>query len=325
MIKYSVKGGDKVESLKINYIMYSTGRTGGSRGLMNLMNELVKLGHEISITVLHYDSWFPLSPDIRIITKKTKLDLYYFYGVQKISKRNTILRHIFFINKLMSIVPRVDVNAATFSPTAYIASWKSMDGSTPFYHMQHFETIFFGDPVMKKFVYDSYFLPIYKIANSIWLREKLFEITGTRYPIVNTAVEHDIFYKRDTNGIKKNEDGNRIDIVALGKGGWKKATSIYKAVSKVRALEKDREIVLHYFGHTTHLKTFLLTERGRYFLKIQAMTSLQPCTQIQTYRSHFLTPRVFLCPRLRQWRAVVQSLQLLLEQKTMPWMERLLS
>ena len=249
MIKYSVKGGDKVESLKINYIMYSTGRTGGSRGLMNLMNELVKLGHEISITVLHYDSWFPLSPDIRIITKKTKLDLYYFYGVQKISKRNTILRHIFFINKLMSIVPRVDVNAATFSPTAYIASWKSMDGSTPFYHMQHFETIFFGDPVMKKFVYDSYFLPIYKIANSIWLREKLFEITGTRYPIVNTAVEHDIFYKRDTNGIKKNEDGNRIDIVALGKGGWKKATSIYKAVSKVRALEKDREIVLHYFGH----------------------------------------------------------------------------
>jgi hypothetical protein len=71
------------------------------------------------------------------------------------------------------MVPKVDINVATFSPTAYVASLKSIEWSIPFYHMQHFETIFFSDPTMKKFVADTYFLPIYKVANSKWLQKKL--------------------------------------------------------------------------------------------------------------------------------------------------------
>jgi len=36
-----------MEYLKINYVMYGTGRTGGKRVLLNFMNELVKQGHEV--------------------------------------------------------------------------------------------------------------------------------------------------------------------------------------------------------------------------------------------------------------------------------------
>ncbi len=233
-----------MESLKINYLLLGTGRTGGTRVLFNFMNELTKLGHQVSITTFYYDKWFPLSPDIQIISKKTKFDLALYYGMGKISNKNSIGRLVNLLNKLGEMVPVADVNVATFSPTAYLASWKSVEGATPFYHMQHFETIFFKDLVMKKFIYDTYFLPIYKVANSLWLHNQLIRSTGFDYPILNPAIEHEIFYPRE-----KYNDERSINIVALGKGGWKNALGIYKAVELVRSQIKDRNIVLHYFGH----------------------------------------------------------------------------
>lgn len=214
------------------------------------MNELVKLGHEVSITTPYFDKWFPLSRDVTIISMRTKFDLYYFYGMQIIKHNNVILRNISLMNKLLNLTPKSDINVATFSPTAYLASWKSMDGSAPFYHMQHFETIMFNDPLMKKFVSDTYSLPIHKVANSIWLRDKIFELTGNKYSIVNPAIEHEIFNQKKSNHNALKRGENEINIVALGKGGWKNAIGIYDAVKKVQTIESDKKIVLHYFGHS---------------------------------------------------------------------------
>ncbi len=238
-----------MESLKINYIMYGTWRTGGTRTLLNFMNELANLGHEISLTTIFYDKWFPLSKDVKVISKKIKFKSYYFYAMMAIRKKSVIAKNVGFLNTLMNMVPKVDINVATFSPTAYIASWKSIDGSTPFYHMQHLETIMFKEPLMKKFISDTYFLPIYKVANSIWLRESLIKLTGKRFPIVNPAIEHDIFYRRAKRKSTHKDDEDTINIVALGKGGWKNAFGIYQAVNNVRAVENRKKIVLHYFGH----------------------------------------------------------------------------
>lgn len=223
--------------------MYSTGRTGGTRVLLNFMNELVNLGHEVSLTTLGYDNWFPLH-DVEIITKKTKLDFYYLYGIQMFRIKDPFIETIKYLKKIYNITQKSDVHIATFSTTAYVASWKSIDGSTPFYHMQHFETLFSENPLMKKFISDTYFLPIYKIANSTWLSEKLYDLTGIKYPIVNASIEHDIFYPRQHN--KKN---NEINIVALGKGGWKNATGIYNAVNSLRSKYKNLKIILHFYGH----------------------------------------------------------------------------
>jgi len=232
-----------VESLKINYIMFGTGRTGGVRTLFNFMNELVKLGHEVTLTTLYYSNWFPLSKDIKIISS-TKFYLGYIYLLSKLNKSRKLTYMVEMVKKLMDMSPKADVHVATFSPTAYAASWKSVDGSTPFYHMQHFETLMFDDPIMKKFVYDTYFLPIYKVANSSWLQKKVASITGVEYPIVYPAVEHDIFYPRNM----PKEDGKVINIVALGKGGWKNAMGIYKAYNLVRKKIPEKIIILHFYG-----------------------------------------------------------------------------
>ena len=235
-----------MESLKINYIMYGTGKTGGVIVLFNFMNELVKSGYEISLTTMHYDDWFPLSRDIKIISKRTSFNQYLLYGKLILFKSNELLHHVRYLKKLYDMVPNADINVATFSPTAYVASWKSMDGSVPFYHMQHFETIMFSNLLMKKFVSDTYFLPIYKIANSKWLQKKLLLLTGNEYPIVNPAIDHDIFYQRNSH----QRDGRYINIVALGKGGWKNAVGIYDAVNLVRSKFPEKEIILHFFGQS---------------------------------------------------------------------------
>jgi len=235
-----------MESLRINYIMYWTGRDGGIRVLFNFMNELVKSGYEISLTTMYYYDWFPLSRDIKIISKRTRFNQYLLSGKLRLFKNNELLHRVRYLKKLYDMVPRADINVATFSPTAYVASWKSMDGSIPFYHMQHFETIMFSNPLMKKFVSDTYSLPIYKIANSKWLQKKLTLLTGNEYPIVNPATEHEIFYPR--NGHQR--DGRDINIIALGKGGWKNAVGIFYAVNLVRSKFPEKKIILHFFGQS---------------------------------------------------------------------------
>jgi glycosyltransferase involved in cell wall biosynthesis len=231
-----------MESLKINYVMYGTGRTGGTRVLFNFMNELVKQGHEVSVTTIHYDDWFPFAKDIKIISKRTRFNQYLLYGKSRILHQ--LLYHLDYLKKLHDMIPKVDINVATFSPTAYVASWKSIDGSIPFYHMQHLETIMFSNPLMKKFISDTYFLPIYKVANSKWLQQKLRLIVGTEFAILNPAIEHDIFYRRNVY----QQDGRNINIIALGKGGWKNAIGIYNAVNLVRSKLPNKKIILHFFG-----------------------------------------------------------------------------
>jgi len=233
-----------MESLKINYVMYGTERTGGTRVLFNFMNELVKQGHEVSLTTIHHDDWFPFAKDIKIISKRTRFNQYLLYGKSRILERNQLLYHLDYLKKLHDMIPKVDINVATFSPTAYVASWKSIDGSIPFYHMQHLETIMFSNPLMKKFISDTYFLPIYKVANSKWLQQKLRLIVGTEFAILNPAIEHDIFYRRNVY----QQDGRNINIIALGKGGWKNAIGIYNAVNLVRSKLPNKKIILHFFG-----------------------------------------------------------------------------
>jgi glycosyltransferase involved in cell wall biosynthesis len=231
-----------MESLKINYVMYGTERTGGTRVLFNFMNELVKQGHEVSLTTIHHDDWFPFAKDIKIISKRTRFNQYLLYGKSRILHQ--LLYHLDYLKKLHDMIPKVDINVATFSPTAYVASWKSIDGSIPFYHMQHLETIMFSNPLMKKFILDTYFLPIYKVANSKWLQQKLRLIVGTEFAILNPAIEHDIFYRRNVY----QQDGRNINIIALGKGGWKNAIGIYNAVNLVRSKLPNKKIILHFFG-----------------------------------------------------------------------------
>jgi len=90
-----------MESLKINYVMYGTGRTGGTRVLLNFMNELVKQGHEVSLTTIYYDDWFPPTKDIKIISKRTRFNQYLLYAKSRILESNQLLYHLDYMKKIM--------------------------------------------------------------------------------------------------------------------------------------------------------------------------------------------------------------------------------
>lgn len=241
-----------METFRINYIMYGLGRTGGTRVLLNFINQLSYLGHEVSITTLARNDWFPISKDVKIITKRSRIDFIEFLVKELLYKRQLFSESSYFsatlvlLKKLYNLLPDADVNVGTVAPTAYVASWKAFKGAVPFYHMQHLETINYDSLLMKKFVLDSYNLPIYKIANSSWLSLMIQKFVGAEIPVINPAIEHDIFYYREE---KHNKPEYQVNIVCLAKGGWKNAKGIYDAIKIVREKELDKMIILHFFGH----------------------------------------------------------------------------
>lgn len=238
-----------METKKINFLMYSTLRTGGTRTILQYANEFQRLGHEVSLTTLFYDDWFPLNKDIKVISKISRLELYYFFKKSEIKNRlnfTNLNSTISFLKKLYYLSPKSDLNIATFFPTAYVASWKKNE-AIPFYILMHMPGLFIEDPIERVFYEDTLFLPVNKIVNSTWLQKQVKDKSGIEYPLVNTgAVDNRIFTNRHNYRDQNND--KYIDIIALGKGGFKKATSIFEAVSTVRSINRDKIIRLHFFG-----------------------------------------------------------------------------
>lgn len=237
-----------METIKINFVMYSTGRTGGTRTLLNYVKELANLGHEVTITSMYYSHWFDLPESVTIISKNTKFSLYLFYAkslyARKVGKTN-IDYHITILKKLYHMSPKSDINVATFFPTAYVASWLK-EKSVPFYTLMHMPEYFAADEIEKQFFYDTLFLKLHSTVNSSWLQNRVFEETGLKFPMINMgATDTKIFYPLIKPLDKKN--GN-IDIVALGKGGFKNSMGIFESIQKVRREIPYRKIKLHYFG-----------------------------------------------------------------------------
>ena len=239
-------GEIKMETLKINYLIETTAITGGVRSLLNFANNLVERGHEVSITTNLFIDWFSISPDIKIISPGKLRNLYHLYVNYRWFHNypNKYINSYKLLLEMNKIVPISDVNVATYSKTALVALWNSSK-TPPFYHMQHMDTIFSRDVFEQTLIKDIYSYPIPKVANSIWLANLVKKLTGDDVPLLNPAIEHDIFYPRELDG----KDGNYVDIIALGKGGWKNANNIVDAAKQIISEYAGRKRVrLHMFG-----------------------------------------------------------------------------
>ena len=244
--QWLTKGCDSLETLKINYLIVTTERTGGVRSLLNFANQLAKRGHEVSIVTNLFINWFPLDSEIKIIAANKLVNLYHLYIDYRLKHNypNKFLNNYKMLLDMNKIVPPGDVNIATYSKTALVALWKSAE-TAPFYHMQHMETIFSRDVFERTFIKETYYYPIPKVANSIWLADLIKKLSGKEVPILNPAIEHDIFYPRES--IPKPD--KNVDIIALGKGGWKNASNIVDAVQQIISEYKGQKLVrLHMFG-----------------------------------------------------------------------------
>jgi glycosyltransferase involved in cell wall biosynthesis len=213
--------------MNINYTMVGTQLNGGIRVLLEIANGLVNRGHNVTITSLGNENdhqWFPLKAEINYI-KKPFIKKLLAYSVRKSFEIETYpYQEIMYLSKA---IPDCDINVATFWYTAF-SVFNSQKG-IPFYHMQHYEPLFIGDNYQKKLVEQTYYLPLNKIANSIWLEEQIREKYGYNIPIVNPAIDHSVFYPRDVS-----KETGELRVVCFGKQiewkGFKDALNAMKIV-----------------------------------------------------------------------------------------------
>ena len=243
--------------MKINYTMFGTGLTGGVRVLFEIANGLVDRGHEVTITSIGNENdhkWFPLNAKVNYIQKP----LY-----RKIINHG--LKQVFDINvhpyqdieNLSKSIPDCDINVATFCFTAF--SVLGSEKGIPFYHMQHYEPLFMNDQFQKKLAEDTYYLPLNKIANSIWLNDQMKEKYGYDLPVVNPAIDHTVFYPREIE-----KDTDKLRVVCFGKQtDWKGFEDALDAMKIVMENRDDIEFVV-YGAHQPSYKSEVLYEFIKY-------------------------------------------------------------
>ncbi len=227
--------------IKINYTMYSMGLTGGVRVIFEIANRLADRGHEVTITALgdkEDHGWIELEPQV-IYAKGRGLTRVKRRILQSIGKLldSPSLSLASNVRSLYDSMDECDINVATYCFTTFPV-YMSGKGH-PFYHMQHYEPLFFSDQYRKKMAEISYYLPLSKITNSTWLREKMNEMYGENPPVVNPAIDHEVFYPR---GIDR-EDG-ALRVLAFGKDRrWKGFPEALEAMEIVKGKREDVEFI----------------------------------------------------------------------------------
>lgn len=208
--------------MKINYTMFGTGLTGGVRVLLEIANGLVERRHDVTITTLGFKedtSWFPLKA--------------------KVNYLGTFSSHEESIRKLAEATPYCDINVATFCLTAF-SVYRSGKG-IPFYHMQHYEPLFFENYYLQKMAEESYCLPLNKIANSRWLKDQLKDKHNLDViALINPAIDHNVFFPR-----KVHRESGRKKVVSLGRSErWKGFADAVAAMKVVMKEKNDTEFVV---------------------------------------------------------------------------------
>ncbi len=193
--------------LNINYTMWDTKLCGGTRVLLEIANELVNRGHHVTISTFGTPEdhrWYPLKADANYVTAP--------FVRSSIINLAKVIPHVYVdpdpyhkIRELAKEIPDCDINVATYCFTAF-SVFESGKG-IPFYHLQHYEPLFFENQYFKAVAEETYYLPLNKIANSVWLKNQMKERYNYDLPIVNPAIDHNVFYKRE---VARSHDKYRI-------------------------------------------------------------------------------------------------------------------
>ena len=114
--------------------------------------------------------------------------------------------------------------------------------------MQHYEPLLFDEQRLKTLAEETYYLPLNKIVNSVWLRNQMKERYKYDLPIVNPAINHSVFYKRD---IKKNT--NKVRVLCFAKQiRWKGFPEALEAMKIVMEKRDNVEFVAYGLSQPTY-------------------------------------------------------------------------
>jgi glycosyltransferase involved in cell wall biosynthesis len=227
--------------MRINYTLIGAGKTGGSIVLYKIMSGLAERGYRVTLTLpeepVGIIRW--LSPKVELVTPKklnSPVGSFVSKGINLFLKRmtgeNPYLDTYRTMDVLERIMPECDINVATYCFTAFPV-FRSGKGVL-FYHMQSYEELFFTDLHLKALAKETYYLPLNKIANSMWLKDQIKERFGEDIPIVNPGVDLDVFKPRGklTRELKKR-------VVCYGSSA--KMKGFADAVEAMKIVFKERK------------------------------------------------------------------------------------
>ncbi|WP_342462713.1 glycosyltransferase family 4 protein [Geobacillus sp. FSL K6-0789] len=246
--------------MKISYLLIGFGKTGGSIVLYNFMDKLVEYGHDVYAVTpngsLKWEIgiWKKIIADEKVFSKKFTLEK---LKLKVHDKINLILNHndkyfkdISSLKKMISGLlnnwVESDVTIATFSWTAYAATALS-DKTVPIYHMQHFEEIFFKDLFKRLITRMTYSLPIFKISNSLWLKNLLNKNFNVSSYLLNPGIDLSVF-KNDGDYLKKYISKDNWTIVSFfdEEREWKGFDDAVSAVKLLREKLNKKNIKVNW-------------------------------------------------------------------------------
>jgi len=234
--------------MKINYAMMDAGKTAGPITIYKIVSGLAERGHQVTLTLPRgpRESIDWLSPKVKLITPRSswlKVSYLAFAAADKFFKR-LIKEDLYLylyrtLDVLEKIMPDCDINVATFCFTAFPV-FRSGKG-VPFYHMQHYEEMFFTDPHQKALARETYYLPLNKIANSVWLKGQIKQEFGEDVPIVHPGIDQDIFRPRKS----KNGKAKRRIVCYGDNRTWKGFSDAIEAMKTVFKQHRDVEWIVY--------------------------------------------------------------------------------
>ena len=232
--------------MRINYVLPFSGLTGGIRVAFEIASGLRRRGHDVSLTLPAQSQGF-FEFDGRILyPRKSGIEMILRFGMQRLLSSEE-LNEIDLI-RLERSIPECDVNVATFCMTAYPV-YRSGRGSA-FFHMQHYEPLFFDNLRTKRVAEETYYLPMKKIANSSWLQQLIKKNIGLESTLICPAIDHETFHPR-----KEVEDHSRRRVVAFAKQvDWKGTPDLLDAMKLVFAARKDVDLILYGSSRVSHTK-----------------------------------------------------------------------
>lgn len=265
----------------INYIMWGVARTGGTVTFTEISKRLIKRGHRVTITAFddgyghktdkgYKPDW---ERDIPIEYIPVSLGVKYWRFLVdtaiRMMKPQALAAEWEKIFRMVDHIPDCDINVATFFPSAF-SLYFSHKGKKQFYHMQHYEPLFYDPQIpfdspnryvklaakltekfapmsleiasMSRLAELSYMLPINKIANSLWLKNIIKDKYGSDSYLINHAIRNDVFYPRQD--VAKPA---RKRILSLGKTSmfWKGTGTLAEAMKLVMKKYPDVDLVLY--------------------------------------------------------------------------------
>lgn len=218
--------------MKINFVIFGTRLTGGTRFVMEIINALAARSHEMSLLSFGRPKdlkWINLKAKTIWANRSLPQKIFGFlyrkaFGFQPFPEEET--------RQLIKLMPDCDINVATisYSGFAVVRSGKGI----PFQYYMHYEPLVREPGYKRKIIEECYYLPTRKITNSSWLTKQIKERTGQKaVGLVFPAVDHKIFLK--TKEKQPDLKNRKIKIVSLAKyKWWKGLPDALKAIKMVR-------------------------------------------------------------------------------------------